>query len=249
MTGRHRRRNLFPASGTVPSEEGKEAGRAMASTANGRPSSAPVYIEEPAFSKWLFGSSKAAWIWLIVRLWLGWEWLHAGWHKLFGGTITWKVWDWGKDAYSLTGDGNIGWIRSGTVVGEGGKQQTLQVGDAVAGFARGALERGTKGENPDIAYSWYVNWLEWLRDTGHTFFGPLVAIGEVVIGIALILGLFAGITGVNPAMILVSGLLILAWRNAGWYGLDRFVLPKLGTPWHRGEVFGSSPGSGTRITT
>jgi thiosulfate dehydrogenase [quinone] large subunit len=93
-----------------------------------------------------------------------------------------------------------------------------------------------------------------------------VAIGEVVIGIALILGLFTGImaflgavlnfsfvfagsAGVNPAMILVSGLLILAWRNAGWYGLDRFVLPKLGTPWHRGEVFGSSPGSGTRITT
>ena len=81
-----------------------------------------------------------------------------------------------------------------------------------------------------------------------------MAIGEVVIGIALILGLFTGImaflgavlnfsfvfagsAGVNPAMILVSGLLILAWRNAGWYGLDRFVLPKLGTPWHRGELF------------
>jgi len=37
-------------------------------------------------------------------------------------------------------------------------------------------------------------------------------------------------------MILVSMLLILAWRNAGWYGLDRIVLPKLGTPWHRGEL-------------
>lgn len=34
-------------------------------------------------------------------------------------------------------------------------------------------------------------------------------------------------------MLFVSGLLILAWRNAGWYGLDRFVLPALGTPWHR----------------
>jgi thiosulfate dehydrogenase [quinone] large subunit len=145
-------------------------------------------------------------------------------------------------------------------------QRTLQVGDAVAGFAKGALASGTKGDHPDIAYSWYVNWLEWLRDTGHTFFGPLVAIGEVVIGIALILGLFTGImaflgavlnfsfvfagsAGVNPAMILVSGLLILAWRNAGWYGLDRFVLPKLGTPWHRGEVFAPSTGSGTRVPT
>jgi thiosulfate dehydrogenase (quinone) large subunit len=48
---------------------------------------------------------------------------------------------------------------------------------------------------------------------------------------------FAGSAGVNPAMLLVSGLVILAWRNAGWYGLDRFVLPKLGTPWHRGQLF------------
>jgi hypothetical protein len=38
-------------------------------------------------------------------------------------------------------------------------------------------------------------------------------------------------------MILVSGLLILAWRNAGWWGLDRWVLPALGTPWHRGRAF------------
>jgi len=77
--------------------------------------------------------------------------------------------------------------------------------------------------------------------------------GEVVIGVALILGLFTGIAalvgsvlnfsfvfagsaGVNPAMLLVSGLLVLAWRNAGWYGLDRWVLPALGTPWHRGEL-------------
>jgi thiosulfate dehydrogenase [quinone] large subunit len=56
---------------------------------------------------------------------------------------------------------------------------------------------------------------------------------------------FAGTAGVNPAMILVSGLLILAWRNAGWYGLDRFVLPRLGTPWHRGELFDDRQGTGS----
>ena len=82
----------------------------------------PVYIEEPRFSKWLFGSSAAAWIWLVARLWLGWEWLQAGWSKVFGGDITWKVWDWGNSAYGLTGDGNIGWVRSGTVVAEDGQQ-------------------------------------------------------------------------------------------------------------------------------
>src|SRR5919109_1530072 len=102
----------------------------MAGNPSRRAASAPVYIEEPGFSRWLFGSSAAAWIWLVARLWLGWEWLQAGWSKLFGGNITWKFWDWGDPAYS---------------------------------------------------------------DTGHAFFGPLVAVGEVVIGVCLILGLFVGI--------------------------------------------------------
>jgi thiosulfate dehydrogenase [quinone] large subunit len=82
----------------------------------------------------------------------------------------------------------------------------------------------------------------------------VVAIGEVTIGVMLLLGLFTGIfaflgailnfsyvfagsAGVNPAMIVVGLLLILAWRNAGWYGLDRLALRKLGAPWQRGDVF------------
>lgn len=212
-----------------------------------------AYIPEPPIARWLFASSTAAWIWLLARLWLGWEWLQAGWSKVFGGNITWKVWEWGSPAYSLTGDGNIGWVRAGTITAEDGQQRTLEVGDAVAGFASGALESGTAGEHPDIAYSWYVGFLEWIRDTAHPLLGPLVAAGEVIIGVCLILGLFVGImaflgavlnfsfvfagsTGVNPAMILVSGLLILAWRNAGWYGLDRWILPRVGTPWQRGTL-------------
>jgi thiosulfate dehydrogenase (quinone) large subunit len=27
--------------------------------------------------------------------------------------------------------------------------------------------------------------------------------------------------------------LVLAWRNAGWVGLDRWLLRRLGTPWQR----------------
>jgi thiosulfate dehydrogenase (quinone) large subunit len=83
---------------------------------------------------------------------------------------------------------------------------------------------------------------------------PLIAIGEVVIGAALLLGAFtaiaaffggvltmafgmAGVAGVNPVFFLAEVLLILAWRNAGYIGLDRFLLPKLGTPWHPGTMF------------
>jgi hypothetical protein len=70
----------------------------------------------------------------------------------------------------------------------------------------------------------------------------LVAVGETTIGICLTLGLFTGVmaflgvvlnlsfmfsgsAGVNPAFAIVGLLLVLAWRNAGWYGLDRWVLP------------------------
>lgn len=36
-----------------------------------------VTFEEPRIARWLLGSSQPAWIWLIARLWLGWEWLPA----------------------------------------------------------------------------------------------------------------------------------------------------------------------------
>jgi hypothetical protein len=42
----------------------------------------------------------------------------------------------------------------------------------------------------------------------------------------------------EPAFfIIISLFLIMAWRVAGRYGLDRVVLPKLGTPWQPGTIF------------
>lgn len=212
-----------------------------------------VHIEEPPLARWLFAGSQAAWIWLVVRLWLGWEWLQAGWGKVFGGNITWRVWDWGDPEYALSGDANIGWVRAAGDTG---------VGDSVAGFAAGAIE-ASEGPHPDVAFSWYVNFLEWIRDSAHPVLGPAVAVGEVLLGLALILGAFVGIAaffgavlnfsfvfagsaGVNPAMILLSGLLILAWRNAGWIGLDRWLLPAIGVPWRKGTRGGRDPARSER---
>lgn len=212
-----------------------------------------IQIEEPRTARWLFGSKRAAWIWLVARLWLGWEWLQAGWGKVFGGNITWRFWDWGDPSYSLTGSGNIGWIRAGERVAQDGTVTQVGIGDNVAGFASGAIA-SAEGPHPDVAYSWYVSFLGWIRDTAHPVFGPLVALSELFLGIALIAGAFVGIAaflgavlnfsfvfagsaGVNPAMIAVAGLLILAWRNAGYYGADRFLLRGLGTPWKPGTLF------------
>jgi thiosulfate dehydrogenase [quinone] large subunit len=90
-----------------------------------------------------------------------------------------------------------------------------------------------------------------MLDNGwYSWFAPLVAGGEFLIGVALILGAFVGIaaTGAllmnmsfllagtastNPVLAAVAVLLILAWKNAGYIGVDRFLLPALGTPWGR----------------
>ncbi len=101
-------------------------------------------------------------------------------------------------------------------------------------------------------------WYGWLLDTfvvpNAAFFSYLLVAGEILVGCALILGAFtgivaligvilnanfllAGVVGPHPLMIVFGVLLVLAWRNAGWIGLDRRLLPAIGTPWQPGEIF------------
>jgi thiosulfate dehydrogenase (quinone) large subunit len=188
----------------------------------------PGVIEEPPLSRWLFSSTRVApVIWLVARLWLGYEWLTGGWQK-----ITSEAW--------------------------------MSSGAALQGFAANAIESGTQGDHPQVAYGWYVAFLEFIRDTAYPWMAKLVALGEVTIGLALILGVFVGIAaflgvvlnfsfvfagsaGVNPAFLIVGLLLVLAWRNAGWYGLDGFVLPLLGTPWQRPAADVGAPRVGAKL--
>ena len=41
-----------------------------------------VLVSDPPIAKSLFGSTRWAWIWLLMRLYLGYQWLTAGWGKL-----------------------------------------------------------------------------------------------------------------------------------------------------------------------
>jgi thiosulfate dehydrogenase [quinone] large subunit len=47
----------------------------------------------------------------------------------------------------------------------------------------------------------------------------------------------AGTTSINPLMLVITIALILAWKTAGWWGLDRWLLPLLGAPWKPGKLF------------
>src|SRR5207302_2944708 len=80
------------------------------------------------------------------------------------------------------------------------------------------------------------------------WFSYVIVFGELAVGVGLILGAFvglaaaggllmnfafllAGTTSTNPLLVMLGFLLILAWKNAGYIGLDYFLLPMLGTPW------------------
>jgi thiosulfate dehydrogenase [quinone] large subunit len=193
-----------------------------------------VDVEEPRFTRWLFQSTDAAWIWLVVRLYLGYEWLEAGWEKVTGSDQAWKL--------TFT---DASWLKNG---------------ESLRGFIEhAALPQAAQGPHSAVNYGWYVAFLRWMDHPGPSdVMAKLISLGEVTVGILLILGLFtgiaaflaglltmafglAGVAGVNPVFFLLEILLILAWRNAGYIGLDRWVLPKVGTPWQHDVAVGRSP--------
>ena len=174
-------------------------------------------IPEPPISRFIFADTRLAWIWIILRIYVGWIWLEAGWEKIMN-----PVW-----------------------VGP-------KAGLALGGFAHGALAK-TTGAHADVS-GWYAAWLAHVVIPNAAVFSYIVSFGELFVGIGLILGIFTGIAAffgafmnmnylfagtisVNPIMFVIELFLILAWRVAGWYGLDRFVLSFLGTPWHPGSAF------------
>jgi hypothetical protein len=48
--------------------------------------------------------------------------------------------------------------------------------------------------------------------------------------------LLAGTLSTNPLLFILGTWLVLAWRVGGWWGLDRWLLPLLGTPWAPGAL-------------
>jgi thiosulfate dehydrogenase [quinone] large subunit len=179
-----------------------------------------VIIPEPKFAEFLFADTRVAWVWLLLRLYVSYEWVMAGWEKVTSGS----------------------WVGS-------------QAGVALRGFLSGAAAKAS-GTNPAVTtwYAWFINSIA----LPHVMiFSYIIAFGELAVGIGLVLGaftgiaaffgafmnlnyLFAGTVSVNPLLLLIELFLILAWRNAGWLGIDRWLLPWLGVPWKPGNEFQSS---------
>lgn len=176
-------------------------------------------VEDPPVARFLFSSTAMSWVWLIARLYVGYEWIEASMHKIT----------------------NPAWIGTGA---------------AVQGFWKNAL---ASPQHPVIAYGWYRDFISYLLAThSYVWLGRLVAYGELALGIALVLGIFVGISAffgafmnwnymmagtasTNPMLLVLAILLMLAWKTAGYVGLDYYLLPVFGTPWKPGRLFGVPP--------
>ncbi|HET8852241.1 MAG TPA: DoxX family membrane protein [Ktedonobacteraceae bacterium] len=183
-------------------------------------------IPEPPIARFLFADTRMAWFWLIVRLYVGYQWLTAGLEKLTGYSFTF-------DAFAKpTGYGT--WVFG------------AHDGAAIKGFVTGALAQAS-GPYPAVQ-SWYASFLQSFVLPNAAMFAYLVTFGEVLIGLGLIFGVLTGIAAffgvfmnlnfmlagavsINPIIGMLAVLIVLAWRIAGYYGIDSVLLPLLGTPW------------------
>jgi thiosulfate dehydrogenase (quinone) large subunit len=124
----------------------------------------------------------------------------------------------------------------------GGLGKLTGGGFDASGFLQGAVAQA--GGNHPAVQSWWGVFLEQVALPNAGLFSFLVMWGEILVGIALILGvftnfaalmgitmnfafLFSGTVSTNAQMVLLTVFLLIAGANAGRYGLDRWVMPYL----------------------
>lgn len=178
-------------------------------------------IADPPIAKFLFSDTRMAAVWLIVRLYVGFAWLEAGLNK---------------------------------VIEVGAKTNYVIDGAGILSFWQRIVTVPVAPARPVITYDWYRGIIQYMIDNQwEGVFGKVIAYGEVLVGLGLIFGAFVGVAAVsgafmninfmlagtassNPVLLLLGILLVLAWKTAGHIGLDRYLLPLLGTPWKAPKV-------------
>jgi thiosulfate dehydrogenase [quinone] large subunit len=168
-------------------------------------------LQDPPLVQKILNDPRAAWLWLPLRIWVGYQWISASLHKL----------------------GNPAW---------------MQTGEALKGFWTGAVAI-PDGAKPAITFDWYRSFLQMMLNAqAYTWFAKVIAMGEFLVGLGLIVGAFVGIAAffgalmnfnfmlagsasTNPLLFAIAVGLILAWKVAGYIGADYFLLRWIGVPW------------------
>jgi thiosulfate dehydrogenase [quinone] large subunit len=183
----------------------------------------PGQVDDPRAWKLLLGNSYMALFWLPIRFFVGREWFSAGWHKV-------------KDE---------AWMDGGTALVSGNPD--------APGFWDRIVVIPQQGR-PAITYGWYREFIQYMIDHDWAnVMGKAIAVGELLVGIGLIVGglvgiaaffgtlmnfnfMMAGSASSNPVLFALAVFLVLSWKVAGYWGVDRVLLPWLGAPWKPGKL-------------
>jgi thiosulfate dehydrogenase [quinone] large subunit len=169
-------------------------------------------IQDPPLARKILNDTRAAWLWLPLRIWLGVEWIQAGYHKLI------------NPAWVQTGDALKGYWQGAVAIPAAPAKPAIAFG-----WYRTFLQFMLNAQ----AYTWFAKVI--------TFGEMLVGIGLILgafVGIAAFFGalmnwnyMMAGSASINPMLFIIAIALVLAWKVAGYVGADYFLLRWLGTPW------------------
>ncbi len=176
-----------------------------------------VLPTDPPFAQFFSASPGSSALWFTVRMYLGFTWLVAGIEKFQ----------------------SPAWIN----------------GTALKGFWSRAAAPPADPAHAAVAFEWYRNLLAFMVQNGwYGWFNWVVMFGETLIGIGLLVGGLTGIAaffgallnfsfglagsaGVNPLLLVLAIMVVWAWKVSGFYGLDRLLLPGLGTFYQPGTIF------------
>ncbi len=170
-------------------------------------------IEDPPFVKFLFSDARMSILWLVVRVWLGLQWVNS---------VTGKL---ANPGWTETGEALRGYWMNAVAIPEAGRPPITF--DWYRDFIQSLLDAQ--------AYTWFAK----LIVAGELLVGVALIIGAFV-GIAAFFGalmnfnfMLAGSASTNPVLFVAALSLIFAWKIAGFIGADYFLLNLIGTPWNR----------------
>lgn len=173
---------------------------------------------EPAIARFFLASDGSSPLWFVVRMYVGAEWLLAGWEKIQ------------SPAWGTSGVGLKGFV-------EGALKLSAGAHPSVQGWYAWFLQN-TVLPNASL-FSFMVTWGEFAVGLG-VLFGVLTGIAA---GFGVLMNfnyLLAGTVSINPPLGVLGLFLVLSWRVAGWIGIDRILLPAIGLPWKPGTLFRSA---------
>lgn len=149
------------------------------------------------FTELLRNNKVVAGLLAIIRLYLGYHWLTAGWGKITGG-------------FDASG------YLQGAIANSGGEHPTVQAW-------WGTFLETVALPGADI-FTFAVMWGEFLVGLALILgiFTNFAALMGIIMNFAFV---FSGTVSTNPEMIILTAILLVAGTNAGKIGLDHYVLP------------------------